>query len=241
MRGCSCGMTLHAPYSYVQNDPVNFVDPSGLTMALTCMVDGVQAYCSAAFALVNMGAGVIYGGTGWYGEGEIFVIDHLYFNDRQLNTWQSIFFQNPQNTQQPKNFDGNGIPRDGTQSDYNFCVSQAMSRYRRTYLKTSAKAIVGGAGIGAGLSVGIGIRGVGFGVRGAAHLMKDLSVPMLTRVRSALMEFKDSSMIATTVSVFSGKLALDGIREGGQNSATTEAEINGCMKRYPHADHGFWF
>jgi RHS repeat-associated protein len=57
-------------YSYVQNDPVNFVDPSGLQMAAvkqkgggggapTCLIDGAQANCSTASNLVKSGAGVV--------------------------------------------------------------------------------------------------------------------------------------------------------------------------------------
>ncbi len=44
-------------YSYVQNDPVNLVDPTGLEPAL-CLVDGMPTNCGAASNFVSSGAGV---------------------------------------------------------------------------------------------------------------------------------------------------------------------------------------
>jgi RHS repeat-associated protein len=158
-------------YSYVQNDPMNFVDPTGLTMTLRCMVDGVQAYCSAAFALVNMGAGVIYGGTGWYGEGQIFVIDHLYFNDRQLKTWQSIYFQSPQNPSTQisakeiqRRIDA-GKAWDKWQA-WGACVQRLYARYqtqRKNYLHEARKQEIYAASIGLVATL-IGFGGNGFSV-----------------------------------------------------------------------------
>jgi RHS repeat-associated protein len=62
-------------YSYVNNDPVNFVDPSGLMMDAgggTCYVDGVpMGNCGMAFALVNMEAGYPQGGGGFYLNGSV--------------------------------------------------------------------------------------------------------------------------------------------------------------------------
>jgi RHS repeat-associated protein len=44
-------------YSYVQNDPVNFLDPSGLFMTPTCLVDGAEMPCGLAFA-IGRGSGI---------------------------------------------------------------------------------------------------------------------------------------------------------------------------------------
>jgi RHS repeat-associated protein len=43
-------------YSYVQNDPVNYTDLSGL---MTCYIDGIESDCGMAFRMVASGAGVI--------------------------------------------------------------------------------------------------------------------------------------------------------------------------------------
>jgi hypothetical protein len=52
-------------YSYVGNDPVNFIDPSGLNASATsaggysCYIDGVLSPCSQTFSVLQSGAGVI--------------------------------------------------------------------------------------------------------------------------------------------------------------------------------------
>ncbi|WP_235789178.1 RHS repeat protein [Pyrinomonas methylaliphatogenes] len=48
-------------YAYVQNDPVNFVDPSGLMMegGVSCYIDGVESDCGLALRMVEAGAAVI--------------------------------------------------------------------------------------------------------------------------------------------------------------------------------------
>ena len=46
-------------YAYVGNDPLNFVDPSGLEESWNCFVDGMPVSCASAFGLLSSGAGVI--------------------------------------------------------------------------------------------------------------------------------------------------------------------------------------
>lgn len=75
----------------MQNDPVNFVDPTGLVESWNCYVDGVpMSNCGIAFGLVNAGAAYIYipGGTGFFGD--ILVTDKSSINgegDIELRQW----------------------------------------------------------------------------------------------------------------------------------------------------------
>lgn len=82
-------------YTYVGNDPLNFVDPSGLNAAflegVTCYVDGVQTRCSTALGIVSSGGGYI----NFHNVGGLTVISHTEVTyDDFLNvtrrTWQTV-------------------------------------------------------------------------------------------------------------------------------------------------------
>lgn len=64
-------------YAYTQNDPVNFVDPSGLLLAetggMTCYIDGIQSSCGDAFHLFSIGAGDILPAGSYFHDGRWWV------------------------------------------------------------------------------------------------------------------------------------------------------------------------
>lgn len=125
--------------------------------------------------------------------------------------------------------------RQRQQKGFDDCAKQAYRAYRKTYLKTSGKAIVGGAGVG----LGLGIGGIGYNL--ARHSLADTALPMLTRLGTAAFDFSHIGMIGAVPYLFGGQMALDSIAEANQNSNRTEAALSDCRKRYPNANHSFAF
>jgi hypothetical protein len=70
---------------------VNFVDPTGLDEAITCLVDGMETSCSTAFGLVGGGAATVSNGPGFYGDYR--VINHVPTRDGGF--YQTVFYLGP--------------------------------------------------------------------------------------------------------------------------------------------------
>lgn len=213
-------------YAYTKNDPINFLDPTGLMCQVFSFEGTIQWVCDLAGwdpLLFDPFGG--YNGTGGKGGG----------------TGGGTAGKEPQKPA-PK-------PADNQQNEFNDCARKAWLRYRRTYLKTTGKAIGGGVGLGLGLGVmrgapsgaGVGLSSVGFGLRGAVHALGDTAVPVFGRLLSAMYEANDSVIIGGAISFFSGKLAVDAVHEAGQNSDTLNQQLEECKKKFPSANHKFTF
>jgi RHS repeat-associated protein len=125
-------------YSYTQNDPVNFVDPSGLESALTCLVDGMPWDCGASFALVGMGFARVANGPGFYGD--YLVVAYGFASERGSWSWQVEYRVGGDDGDQSGGEGGGGIhqnpgrtylrPQDKALKD---CLDKAYADYRKAW------------------------------------------------------------------------------------------------------------
>jgi RHS repeat-associated protein len=248
-------------YAYVQNDPVNFIDPSGL---LPCAEGEYGAWCGGGGYWGPRG----FSSNGWGSEprpGRTIIRDAEPLTIRfGINRWEDILFiirepsmfggwdwswagfqQQPRPTKSPLP----PQPNRNQQGEFDSCAKSAWRQYRKTYLKTSGKAIGGGIGLGIGLSVmrgapvaaAVGWRSVGFGFRGAMHSLGDKALTPIGRTLTAYMEMKDSGMIGGMISFFGGGLAVNAVREADANTNRLNAALDDCKPKFPNASHSLTF
>ena len=238
-------------FAYVKNDPINFTDPSGLLPA-TCNGSEVTDPATGASTCIP----IISFGT-------VTIRDTGSFD---ATTWGFVVnsgfsgFNGTGGTGGPGGGTGGGpgggpgqpiaptaqpqsqtVKPDPQQQGFNDCARAAYRAYRKTYLRTSGLAIVGGAGLGIGISTMIGVRGVGFGIRGVIHAAGDTAVPVFGRILTTLKEAGDSGVIATAFSLIGGGVARQAITEAGENSSRTDARLKDCERQFPNASHSLSF
>jgi len=239
-------------FTYVKNDPVNLTDPTGLLPA-TCngseVVDPATG-ASTCIPIISFGT-VTVRDTG----GGFDLTTWAFVNNSGFSGFSGI--GGPGGGGPGGGGPGGGGPGqpvapsaqpqsqtakvDSQQQGFNDCARSAYRAYRKTYLRTSGLAILGGAGVGLSLSTMIGIRGVGFGIRGVLHAAGDEAVPLFGRILTTLSEYKDTGVIATGFAFIGGGMARQGIREAGENSARTEARLKDCERQFPNANHSLSF
>ncbi len=216
--------------AYTNNDPVNFTDPTGLMpgcegggsdVITTCIWAPRPSVSDYLWVINSRFGGFTGGGGGGGGTGGG-------TGPTQPTT--------PAAQPQPQT-----VKTNPQQQGFDDCARSAYRAYRKTYLRTSGLAIVGGAGIGIGLSTMIGIRGVGLGIRGVMHAAGDTAVPVFGRILSTLAEAKDSGVIGTGFNLIGGGIARQAIREAEENSQRTEARIKDCESKFPGANHSLSF
>jgi hypothetical protein len=139
-----------------------------------------------------------------------------------------------------------GVTTEQSQQQRGFddCAKQALSQYRRTYLKTSTEAVLGGALIGLGASLFIrGIPGTGgaIGLEGAGHSISRAPAgqnAMMTAIIAAD-EAEVGAMVSGSVLGPGGYLVAHGVIEEGQNSNRLDAAIDNCRHQFPAAPFPF--
>ncbi len=125
-------------YSYVQSDPTNFVDPSGLQMAI-CYIDGFQANCSTAFHLVQSGGGYV----SWHSVDWLTVVnEYTLIDDRWTRTGQYLHFNplynfNPEGNLGPRG--GGGGNKNNSEDDFSDCRDEVRAEFMSDIFAASDK------------------------------------------------------------------------------------------------------
>lgn len=226
-------------YAYVQGDPINLVDPTGLSWDFPDITQGGTP--SGFWGWGNLidpprhpGRDIVAKAEERYNKlayNSLPLVENFvrqFAKEFQfIPAWLGFLFQEPQN------WDWRGRKRSNTQADFDWCATLAMRSYRKTYLKTSGKAIIGGAGIGLGIAIG------GVGTKLAGHALTEVGMPILTRLATAAFDFSHVGMIGMVPYVLGGGMAKNAVKEGNANSNLTESRLAECRRRYPSADHSW--
>ena len=211
-------------YAYVQGDPVNFVDPSGLRMVL---IYGTFCVSTPGFGTPECHTEVVgvvdvpdpigpIGGGGPGGPG----------GGGPGGGGPQEPLPKPQPSPHP-------YPND-QQKKFNDCVSPAVSNYWRGFKRTGGKAIVGAASAGVGIAVFAGGPAVGFGVRAAAATLGRGVTG--TSLFHALSEISDGGVIGV-VPLLGGAVMVQGLGEMLENRRVAERAVADCASRFPNAVH----
>jgi RHS repeat-associated protein len=237
-------------FAYVKNDPVNFIDPTGLLPA-TCngseVVDPATG-ASTCIPIISFGTVTVRDtGGGFDATTWGFVINSGYsgFNGGGPGGGgpggggpggggPGPVAPSAQPQPQP-------VKTDPQQQGFNDCARAAYRAYRKTYLRTSGLAIAGGVGVGLSISSLIGIRGGLLGIRAITHAVGDEAVPVFGRILTTLTEASETGKWSVAFAFIGGGMARQGIREGQENSARTEARMKDCESKFPNANHSLSF
>jgi RHS repeat-associated protein len=123
-------------YSYVGNEPTNFVDPSGL---LVCYIDGFQANCGTAFHLVQSGGGHV----SWHSVDCLTVVnEYTLIDDRRTRTGQYLHFNplynfNPEGNLGPRG--GGGGNKNNSEDDFSDCRDEVRAEFMSDIFAASDK------------------------------------------------------------------------------------------------------
>jgi hypothetical protein len=211
-------------YAYVQNDPVNFVDPSGLLLAAPRPHIGtftVDVFVSWSDQIWDSFDASFAGDFGWLSDGP-----------------------GPGGTDDPG---GGGGPQDrlpthppsrtansSQQKQFNDCVKPHVAKYWQGFKRTAGKALLGTVGAAVGIAVFAGGQAAGFGVRAAAATLGRGVTG--TRLFVALSEVAHGGTIGL-VPALSGVYMVQGLSEMIENRRVAESAVADCARRFPNASH----
>jgi RHS repeat-associated protein len=234
-------------YSYVSNDPVNSIDPSGL---MPCEPGTISADCDSS-GFGGWGGGWNFNDRGHPGRNIVWArfsvdvrqvsritVPWLFIETQGKEgsepAWSSIYSlqfwlgyapQNPAQTNPGTN---------SQQKDFNDCATNANREYRWRYLQTSGMAMAGGATIGLGMRIpAFGIPGTG-GVGGLGSIVRGFARGSFDGpVHEGIL----GGAAGASVTLNGVLLSAHAIKEGQLNSDRRSAGIEDCKKRHPTANH----
>ncbi len=210
-------------YAYTQNDPVNFIDPSGLDGEFQCQQG--DRMCQVGTVTIGFSANRHIAGSGGLGghdePDQLAVIGDM-----------NRAPQNPLPTPKPS---PHPAPDRSQQKQFDDCIAPAKNLYRGRFPGAAGRTIAGGAGLAVGVAVLKGAPSVGFGINAAA---RTFAGPLTrTTLFHGLMEIKDAASIALPINLLSGQLLAKGLTELVGNRKQFEAAVADCAKKWPLSNH----
>ncbi|MGI8918560.1 MAG: RHS repeat-associated core domain-containing protein, partial [Pyrinomonadaceae bacterium] len=234
-------------YAYTQNDPVNFVDPSGLTAEgptagsscnggrgiwiedqnnprqLNCYnVSSVTINPGESFLGGSIWGRVVEAGGGLVDVGGLF----------QGGLGRRRPPQQPLPTPKPS---PHPAPNMSQQKQYDECIKAPTDLYHGRLPGVVGRFIAGGAGLAVGIAVFKGAPSVGFGTNAAA---RTFASPLTSSsLFLGLMEIHHGASISLPINVLSGQLMVTGFEDMIGNRKAFEAALAGCASRWPLSAH----
>lgn len=233
-------------YSYVGNEPTNYVDPSGLLYAF-CDASMDYATCNALNAYLNGGS---IGGTltiigvyHWNGDGYDLVGGNVYFDpsfgghnprDRELGHGSGAGGGDcppgPFGVADPKCLlkeAGRNAPK-SQQAEFDDCVRTAIRTWRRAEYYAVGK-ISGGTVIGTLAT----IAGFNASIRIGSILTSGVRI---TRVNLGGRAVQGVMYGSALIGYFTGDAVVSGFKDSANNAAVRDAAIADCKSKFPNSN-----
>ena len=224
-------------YAYTQNDPVNFVDPTGLEMGDCTAEFNATGQCTIgggnlpiddpgmfSFVVNSRFGGFGGGGGGSHGGGG--AGHETGHTDPQKPVPQ------PHPTPAPR--------RNNQQDGFDDCAKHAWRHFRLGYLRDSMEGVGGGALVAGGIYVGL--RGIpGAGVTGGIGVRAAIALGFSHGLEAPIHVAQAGVLAGLPLAALGSMMIIHSIKNSETNHSTLDAALQDCKNRFPNANHSLSF